>query len=257
MHEAERLAEAPGALDLGRQRLLEAAAVEQARQLVGRPPGARRSRAGRRSRATSRPAGPGSRSSSRSGSVNPPVAAGDRDEARRARRRACAAAARCAARWSATPRADAPTANACASTADMAASAASTSPLVTTTSSGAAGRGAPRRGRRRRRRRRLAVDRDLEQARRGRGWRRTSRRCGASRAAAARARPFRSRSRASSWRDILLNSSPSAANSSWPIVGTREAKSPAPMRRAASRKPASWRVQRAREEPARASARSA
>jgi hypothetical protein len=47
--------------------------------------------------------------------------------------------------------------------------------------------------------------------------------------------------RRSSTRDILLNSSPSAANSSRPTVGTLAEKSPPARRRAAARKAAIWR----------------
>ena len=49
-----------------------------------------------------------------------------------------------------------------------------------------------------------------------------------------------SASRLSSWAAIVLNSSPSAANSSLPTVGTLVAKSPPPRRRAASRNAATW-----------------
>ena len=111
--------------------------------------------------------------------------------------------------------------------------------------SGALARRSP--GRRPRRRRRPPCARRSPAGRRGRGSTRTSRRCGGSTPAGGRARWRSSSRRASSWPAMVLNSSPSSANSSSALGGHLASRSRRrPDAWPPSRKPPDLRLQRAR-----------
>ena len=108
--------------------------------------------------------------------------------------------------------------------------------------------GASSRARTRRRRRRPRSARRSRARRRGRGRGRTTRRRAGSPPAGARARVCSSSSRASSSRAIELNSLPSAANSSLPSVGHRDAEVAAAEPLRGVEQPLRPRLQRARDD---------